>query len=326
MNKSPVAVILGVFAVLILGAAFLLVRNVYLFFNPAESVIAPPKQQILIHTLENVEGVTFDGILQIFRINVSQVALNNARIHAELETDSVARTQDMQLVDSMEAMKGLILVRFVYLDGSGKCNPEDCAFIAVSPSMAGNDDWGCGAPDSARINASIIQPTKYGMEGGAKTWVVYKNIRFVGKGGCETGPKYDFQENGVSIGNLMDYSLEYLSTTAGCTVTSYARGQLTPYPCAQLQYYTQKTLQGIGPMPGEGGSSTLFVARTNGALGLYNANDLAIMASDQDYAMAQLNNVMAILQDANKLTNEQTARISSILNALTNIVTFNLGQ
>lgn len=326
MKKNPVVIVVGAFVVLILCTVFLLVRNAYLYFNPAEVPMPLPKQQILVHALENVEGVSFDGILQIHRINVSEKALTEALRHADQETDLAAKAEDQKLVDSMWAMRNMILVRFIYLDGSGRCNPEDCAFIAVAPSMSGHDDWGCGVPDTARINASIIQPTIYGMEGGAKTWVVYKNIRFVGKGNCETGPKYDFLENDVSIGNLLDNSWEFVSTSAECTITSYAKGQLTPYPCSQLQYYTQKSLQGIGPMPGERGSSTLFVARTNGSLGLYNAGDLAVMASDQNYTMTQLNTVLAILQDANTVSVEQTTRISGILNALTGVVTFNLDQ
>jgi len=270
------------------------------------------------YILNDVEGIQIVGVFEIRHVSTSEDALMVIKQMVDNETDREKKAVMQEQYDAMVMTKDMILVRFVFTDGSGRCNPADCGFIVYYPSMT-TDDYNCGVPTTARINAAILIPTIPAMESGIKTKITYfHNIRMVGSNNCEVGPAFSFETEDHSFNLLTDVlgqARDVIEAVPQCTLGVFSGGNYSETDCFAAQYYTQQTLIGIGPVPNEGQASIFFVAQTNAGLTLYNANDIATMLRDDPYASTLMTNISIFFQDAAVISPENLEMIEISMRA-----------
>lgn len=308
--------IIGLCMLMLIGSVFL---------APLWDVQTPITAEINKYILHDVEGIKIDGVLEIRHVSVSDDALMVIKDMVDNETDPIKKDALEQQYNAMVLTKDMILVRFVFTDGSGRCNPADCGFIVYYPSMT-TDEYDCGEPATARINAVTLKPTIPAMEAGTKTQILYfDNIRMIGSKNCEVGPPFRFddeKQNHNFLTDILGQANDIISNIPRCTLGVYSGGNYTESDCFAAQYYTQETLIGIGPVPNRGQASIFFVASTNTELSLYNVNDLFVMANSDPTTATMLNNVALIMQDTPVLTEDSLNGIEALLRSAENYIQF----
>lgn len=300
--------VIWVFAIFLIFGCVLLILTA--------PVVSPTAAITNRYVLNNVESIKIVGVFEIRHITTSDEALMVIKKMVDDNAGDKKKYAAMQeLYNTMEKTRDMILVRYVFTDGSGRCNPSDCGFIVYYPELT-PDEYGCGRPATARINVSALNPTIPAMEGGVKTKILYYyNIRMIGENGCEVGPPFPFEEEHEFnfLTDVLGQAKEKIQAIPKCELGVYSGGKYSVTDCFGAQYYTQQTLVGIGPVPNEGQASLFFVAQTNTNLALYNINDIATMISVEPNTTQLMVNISLMFQDAAVISQENLRTIESAL-------------
>lgn len=302
-----VKILLFVFVILVALVCAFAIWNM-----PAVSPVAAVTNR---YVLNNVESIKVVGVFEIRHVTTSDEALMVIKKMVDNEGDPDRKATMRELYETMEKTKDMILVRYVFTDGSGRCNPSDCGFIVYYPELT-PDEYGCGRPATARINVSALNPTIPAMEGGVKTKILYYyNIRMIGENGCEVGPPFPFEEEHEYnfLTDVLGQAKEKIQYVPKCELGVYSGSSYSVTDCFGAQYYTQQNLVGIGPVPNEGQASLFFVAQTNTILALYNINDIAMMISTDPSTTQLMINISLMFQDTAVISQENLRVIEGAL-------------
>ncbi len=271
------------------------------------------------YIMNNLSGILIGGVLEIKNVSIGEDAITVLQTMAD--EGKIAQAD----VDKMKGIDGMLLARFVFTDGSGRCWPEDCGYFPYLPTM---EDSVCGAPASARIIFQSVNPTLPAAEAGTKTKLVrFVGIRFIGDKMCELGPLFEMPDEDHSLDfltGLVGQAREVIQNVPNCTIGVFTGSNYSETDCFAAQYYSTETLYGMGPVPGKGNSTLYYVGFGSGGPVLFNTNDFATMVNLDAENSAAMDYITLMMQDAQVLSDDNLRVVESTLRRVESRI--NLGQ